>query len=90
MALDRRGELAFGLRPRIRRTRRRLDARRHRVAALAGSGSVTSEAKLPPSLVQRSVSASPATSRSIGSASDTHRAPQRQQLSSWRAIGARQ
>ena len=72
MSLERRGELAFGLRPRIRRPLRCVDARRHRVAADAGSGSATSEAKLPPSFVQRSASASPGIRRSDGLPSDTH------------------
>jgi hypothetical protein len=67
------------------------------LAAVAGSGAVTSEAKLPPSFVQRSassvcVSASPEISRKVvrGSSSGAHSVPQRQQASSWRAIGARQ
>ena len=37
MALDRRGELTFGLGPGIRRARRRVDARRHRSAPVGGS-----------------------------------------------------
>jgi len=60
-----------------------------------GSGAVTSEAKLPPSFVQRSassvsVSAAPGISRNVvwGSASGAHSVPQRQHVSSWRAIGA--
>jgi hypothetical protein len=62
---------------------------------VAASGTVTSEAKLPPSFIQRSassfcVSASPGISRKVvrGSASGAHSVPQRQQASSWRAIGA--
>jgi hypothetical protein len=97
MARDRGAELAFGLRPAIPRALRCVDARGHRVAAVAGSGSVTSEAKLPPSFVQRSassnrVTAPPTITRSVvrGLASVAHAVPQRQQLSSWRAIGARQ
>ena len=88
MALDRRSELAFGLQLGIRRARRCADARCHRAAAVAGTGNVTSEAKLPPSFVQRSASASPVIRRSAGLSSDAHRVPQRQQLSSCRAIGA--
>ena len=89
MALDRRGEPALGLRPRIRRARQRVGG--HRAAtAVAGSGSVTSEPVLPPSFVQRSASLSPGIRRNAGASSDTHGVPQRQQLSCCRAIGARQ
>ena len=89
MALDRRGEPALGLRPGIRRAGS-VSARSSRRQAVAGSGSVTSEPVLPPSFVQRSASASPGIRRNAGASSDTHGVPQRQQLSSCRAIGARQ
>jgi hypothetical protein len=60
---------------------------------------LTSAGKPPPSFIQRSASrcapatcvgAPPAITCSVvlGASSDAHRAPQRQHVSSWRAIGA--
>jgi hypothetical protein len=95
MAIDGGGELALGLRPGSFGALPWLDARRHRRTPVARSDAVTSEPKLPPSLIQRSassvgVSASPEISRRVvrGSSSGAQWMPQRQQAFSWLAIGA--